>query len=218
MFEFNASDWQSAALILLKLALGAVLGGVIGYERELHGRPAGIRTHMLIVMGAVLFTELSRSFGAGDPSRIAAQIVTGIGFLGAGTIMRMGPEVKGLTSAASIWAAAAIGMAISAGGPFLIVAIGATALALVTLEVVDHVERRVTPDTRARALRVEIRGPDSIAEVFTAIERAGGIVQRVSTVSPSDPNLLHLDVAGHKSHVLVAVSSLPGVRSAVWLD
>lgn len=218
MFEFSASDWQAAALILLKLALGAVLGGVIGYERELHGRPAGIRTHMLIVMGAVLFTELSRSFGQGDPSRIAAQIVTGIGFLGAGTIMRMGPEVKGLTSAASIWAAAAIGMAISAGGPFLIVAVGATALALVTLEVVDHVERRVTPDTRARALRVEIRGPDSIADVFTAIERAGGIVQRVSTVSPSDPNLLHLDVAGHKSHVLVAVSSLPGVRSAVWLD
>jgi putative Mg2+ transporter-C (MgtC) family protein len=130
----------------------------------------------------------------------------------------MGPEVKGLTSAASIWAAAAIGMAISAAGPFLIVAVGATALALVTLEVVDHVERRVTPDTRARALRVEIRGPDSIADVFTAIERAGGIVQRVSTVSPSDPNLLHLDVAGHKSHVLVAVSSLPGVRSAVWLD
>jgi putative Mg2+ transporter-C (MgtC) family protein len=218
LFEFSASDWQAAALILLKLALGAVLGGVIGYERELHGRPAGIRTHMLIVMGAVLFTELSRSFGQGDPSRIAAQIVTGIGFLGAGTIMRMGPEVKGLTSAASIWAAAAIGMAISAGGPFLIVAVGATALALVTLEVVDHVERRVTPDTRARALRVEIRGPDSIADVFTAIERAGGIVQRVSTVSPSDPNLLHLDVAGHKSHVLVAVSSLPGVRSAVWLD
>lgn len=218
MFEFSASDWQAAATILLKLGIGAVLGGVIGYERELHGRPAGLRTHMLIVMGAVLFTELSQSFSAGDPGRVAAQIVTGIGFLGAGTIMRMGPEVKGLTSAASIWAAAAIGMAVSAGGAFLIVAVGATAFALLTLEVVDNIERRVAPDFRPRALRVEIQGPDAIPALFAAIERAGGVVQRVSTVSPSDPNLLHLDLAGEKSKLLIAVSSLPGVRSANWLD
>src|SRR5215216_7346754 len=95
----------------------AVLGGAIGAERELNDQPAGLRTHMLLTIGACLFTLISAyGFGGGtDPSRIAAQIVTGIGFLGGGAIVRYGLTVKGVTTAASIWATASVGVAIGAG-------------------------------------------------------------------------------------------------------
>ncbi len=96
--------------ILARLLLAALLGAFIGLERELRGYPAGIRTIALVTMGACLFTDVSQLVGAGD--RIAAQIVTGIGFIGAGLIFREGEGVKGITTAATIWAAAAIGMAI----------------------------------------------------------------------------------------------------------
>jgi putative Mg2+ transporter-C (MgtC) family protein len=103
--------------LLVRLLLAAVLGGAIGAERELNDQPAGLRTHMLLTIGACLFTLISAyGFGRGtDPSRIAAQIVTGIGFLGGGAIVRHGLTVKGVTTAASIWATASVGVAIGAG-------------------------------------------------------------------------------------------------------
>jgi len=103
--------------LLTRLLLAAVLGGAIGAERELNDQPAGLRTHMLLTIGACLFTLIS-AYGFGgrtDPSRIAAQIVTGIGFLGGGAIVRHGLTVKGVTTAASIWATASVGVAIGAG-------------------------------------------------------------------------------------------------------
>ena len=105
--------------LLGRLLLAAVLGGAIGAERELNDQAAGLRTHMLLTIGACLFTLVSAyGFGGGvgtDPSRLAAQIVTGIGFLGGGAIVRHGLTVKGLTTAASIWATASVGVAIGAG-------------------------------------------------------------------------------------------------------
>jgi putative Mg2+ transporter-C (MgtC) family protein len=105
--------------LLARLLLAAVLGGAIGAERELNDQPAGLRTHMLLTIGACLFTLISAyGFGGGlrtDPSRIAAQVVTGIGFLGGGAIVRHGLTVKGLTTAASIWATASVGVAVGAG-------------------------------------------------------------------------------------------------------
>ena len=103
--------------LLGRLLLAAVLGGAIGAERELNDQAAGLRTHMLLTIGACLFTLISAyGFGRGtDPSRIAAQIVTGIGFLGGGAIVRHGLTVKGLTTAASIWATASVGVAVGAG-------------------------------------------------------------------------------------------------------
>ena len=105
--------------LLGRLLLAAVLGGAIGAERELNDQAAGLRTHMLLTIGACLFTLVSAyGFGQGagtDPSRLAAQIVTGIGFLGGGAIVRHGLTVKGLTTAASIWATASVGVAIGAG-------------------------------------------------------------------------------------------------------
>ena len=100
----------------LRLLLAAILGGLIGFQRERRHRPAGLRTHMLISTGAALFTAISVfGFPTADPSRIAAGIVTGIGFLGAGTILQRSSVVEGLTTAASIWAIAAVGMAAGAG-------------------------------------------------------------------------------------------------------
>ena len=119
--------------LLARLLLAAVLGGAIGAERELNDQPAGLRTHMLLTIGACLFTLISAyGFGGGtDPSRIAAQIVTGIGFLGGGAIVRHGLTVKGVTTAASIWATASVGVAIGAGSYLL--GIGGAVLVVGTL-------------------------------------------------------------------------------------
>jgi putative Mg2+ transporter-C (MgtC) family protein len=120
--------------LLGRLLLAAVLGGVIGAERELNDQAAGLRTHMLLTIGACLFTLVSAyGFGAGprDPSRLAAQVVTGIGFLGGGAIVRHGLTVKGLTTAASIWATAAVGVAVGAGQ--YVLGVGGAVLVSVTL-------------------------------------------------------------------------------------
>lgn len=132
--------------LLFRLLLAAVLGAAIGFEREIKGKEAGLRTHILICMGACLFTEMSVALAgpeasAADRTRIAAQIVTGIGFLGAGSILRTGNQVRGLTTAATIWVVAAIGIAIGAGE--YVAAVGTTALVLVTLVPLRWWERRV---------------------------------------------------------------------------
>ena len=108
---------RTELIMLGRLVLAVVLAGLVGYEREQADKPAGFRTHILVGMGAALFTVVSiYGFGgASDPARVAAQIVTGIGFLGAGTIFRSEGLVLGLTTAASIWAVAAIGMAVAVG-------------------------------------------------------------------------------------------------------
>jgi putative Mg2+ transporter-C (MgtC) family protein len=127
--------------LLLRLSLGVVLGGAIGFERELQRKAAGLRTNILICVGAVLFTELSMamSSASGDPARIAAQIVTGVGFLGAGTIIQGRGIVTGLTTAATMWLVAAIGMAIGFGA--LLEATGATLLVLLVLSLLRPIER-----------------------------------------------------------------------------
>jgi putative Mg2+ transporter-C (MgtC) family protein len=119
--------------LLARLLLAAVLGSAIGAERELNDQPAGLRTHMLLTIGACLFTLISAyGFGRGtDPSRIAAQIVTGIGFLGGGAIVRHGLTVKGVTTAASIWATASVGVAVGAGS--YVLAVGGAVLVVGTL-------------------------------------------------------------------------------------
>jgi putative Mg2+ transporter-C (MgtC) family protein len=118
----------------LRLVLAATLGAMIGLEREIHDHPAGMRTHLLVAMGSAAFTVLSISaFPApgADPARVAAQIVTGIGFLGAGAILKEGLSIHGLTTAASLWVAAALGMAAGAGA--WVMALAITVITLVSL-------------------------------------------------------------------------------------
>lgn len=126
--------------MVLRLLLAAVLGAIVGYQREKSHKPAGLRTHTLIALGAALFTLVSE-FGieAADPSRIASGIVTGIGFLGAGAIMHRTRVVEGLTTAASIWITAGIGLAAGAG--MYIIAPAATLLVFAVLLLPHTVER-----------------------------------------------------------------------------
>ncbi len=143
--------------LLGRLCLSAVLAAAIGLERELHGKEAGLRTTILICLGATLFTDLSRSLaGPGaDPTRIASTIVTGIGFLGAGTILRHGGRIQGLTTAATIWVVAAVGIAVG-GGQYL-AAIGTTVLVLLVLVPLRGWEMRM--ERRRQAQRVADGGP-----------------------------------------------------------
>ena len=125
---------------LNRLLVAAVLGAVLGLEREYRRKPAGLRTNILIAIGSALFTIVSIALGnaAGSPDRVAAQIVTGIGFLGGGAILRSGMDVHGMTTAAAIWVNAAIGMAAGAGE--LGLATATTTLTLVVLVVLPPIE------------------------------------------------------------------------------
>ena len=130
MFEglYGAFDWTLGLQIGTKILLALVLGGLIGWERERRKMPAGVRTFILVSVGSCMFTILSSvGFSGGDPARVAAQIVTGIGFLGAGVMIQRKGTIHGLTSAAGIWSMAAVGMAVGTGNYFLAV-FGAVAI------------------------------------------------------------------------------------------
>jgi putative Mg2+ transporter-C (MgtC) family protein len=129
----------------LPLLLAVVLGGLIGLEREIHGHPAGMRTHIIVCVGSTLITLVSTSIGdvngaKGDPARLAAQIVSGIGFLGAGAILREGASIRGLTTAASVWTTAGIGIALGADAFYGQLAVIATAIVLFTLWILNFAE------------------------------------------------------------------------------
>ena len=140
----------------LRLVVALVLGSFIGVERELQNMPAGFRTHALVSLGSALFTVISAEAFTGpgsDPTRIAAQVVSGIGFLGGGAILHYGGTVRGLTTAASLWSVAAVGMAAGAG-LYVMAAVG-TVLVVTALEVFQRVERLTKrwldiPDRRVR--------------------------------------------------------------------
>src|SRR5712691_3147168 len=128
--------------LLLRVLVGTALGAVIGYERHIHGRPAGLRTHLIVALASATFMVVSTNFVyfqhygredliAVDPSRIAASVVTGVGFLGGGAILRTGINVQGLTTAAGLWLVAAIGL--SAGAGMYVVSAFATVLGVVAL-------------------------------------------------------------------------------------
>src|SRR4051812_44253434 len=173
--------WAEA---LLRLSLAAALGGAVGFERELREREAGLRTHMLVAVGSALFTIVSaygfhefltsgQSVVRADPTRIAAQIVTGIGFLGAGAIIRQGLSVRGLTTAATLWVVAAIGMASGAG--YYSAAFITTAVVILSLWPLRIAAYRVLSRFRAEEgrLLVELHAGESPAPLIDALEGLG---------------------------------------------
>ena len=161
---------------LLRLGLALLLSLPIGWEREAGQKPAGLRTHLLVGLGCCLFVLISlvvaeRSAGRGDPGRIAAQVVTGIGFLGGGAILRAGGAIRGLTTAASIWVVAAIGMASGAG--YYIGAVLCSLLAFAVLAGLDRWERRIITSRSRTVLRIRVRGEGAglrAQEAITALE------------------------------------------------
>ena len=142
-----------------RLLLAVLLGGFIGYEREHTNRPAGFRTHILVCAGAALVMATSEymvgrySISAVDPARLGAQVISGIGFLGAGTIIRDGVNVRGLTTAASLWAVSCVGIAVGCG--FYLGAVIATILIFITLITLKKAERRFSRRNRFRTIIIE---------------------------------------------------------------
>src|SRR5438067_8848540 len=145
------TQWE----IIARVALAALLGGLIGLEREYRGYPAGVRTMALVCMGSAIFADMSRRYGGDD--RIAAQIVSGIGFLGAGLIFREGYSVKGVTTAATIWTVAAIGIAVGAEG--YIIAIFGSLFTVILLEL-SRFTKNLRPDVRAGRENGPLYGAD----------------------------------------------------------
>jgi putative Mg2+ transporter-C (MgtC) family protein len=213
--------------VLLRIFVAAALGGAIGLERELRERQAGLRTHLVVSVGSALFTLVSaygfHSFdGKVDPTRIAAQIVSGIGFLGAGAIIRQGLSVRGLTTAASLWLVAAIGMASGAG--YWDGALIATLGALLTLGPLRVVAFRML--SRYRPVRdrllVEIPAGGSPGPIIDAIERAGGRVVSLDVTQEGERRSVAADVELRAGTAPVAVVSgvadVEGVLEVQWTD
>jgi putative Mg2+ transporter-C (MgtC) family protein len=216
--------------VLLRLALAAVLGAAIGIERELREREAGLRTHLLVCVGSALFTIVSaygfRGFlehgGAvvrADPTRIAAQIVTGIGFLGAGAIIRQGLSVRGLTTAATLWVVAAIGLASGAG--YYSAAAITTVLVILSLWplrlLVHGMVVRFRPERERLLVDLERGRPPGV--VLDAVEGAGAHVESLALADEEDRRSLALDVdfpPKTREAVLAAVSDLEGVKAVQW--
>jgi uncharacterized membrane protein YhiD involved in acid resistance len=204
----------------LRMLIATGLGGLIGLQRELSGKPAGLRTNMLICMGAALVTyvslELPSRLGVGDPARIAAQIVTGIGFLGAGTIMRSRHAVHGLTSAATIWVVAAVGLAVGAG--FERQAALAALLILVALAGLGKVEARLLgQNTMSASILVDDPATDPVA----LLARLGIKRQLTRSWSHLTNGRARLSVAwrgteGETARLVAAAAATPGVSVESW--
>jgi putative Mg2+ transporter-C (MgtC) family protein len=213
--------WPS---VLLRLFVAAALGGAIGLERELRERQAGLRTHLVVCVGAALFTLVGAYAFTGpntDPSRIAAQIVTGIGFLGAGAIIRQGLSVRGLTTAATLWLVAAIGMAAGAG--YWAGAVIATAGALVTLGPLRVIAFRILSRYHQALDRliVEIPTGASPVPVIEAIERHGGRLVSLEVAQEGDRRSLAADIelaVGAAPAIVAAVAEVDGVLEVRWMD
>jgi putative Mg2+ transporter-C (MgtC) family protein len=165
--------------IIIRLLLAVVLSGVIGYERENTNRPAGFRTHILVCTGAALVMVTSEylvhrySISAVDPARLGAQVISGIGFLGAGTIIRDGFNVRGLTTAASLWAVSCVGIAVGSG--FYGGAVAATIFIFLTLITLKKAERRFSRRNRYRTFIVESENMNGLVGQVTGLMENRGI-------------------------------------------
>jgi putative Mg2+ transporter-C (MgtC) family protein len=218
--EIPSLDWLDA---FFRLAAAAALGGVIGLERELDEKAAGLRTHMLVSLGSALFTMVGAYgfhdflVGGGaivraDPSRIAAQIVTGIGFLGAGVIFRQGFTIRGLTTAASLWVVAAVGMAAGAG--FWKGAVIGTAVGIASLRPLEWLKEKAIPQRAAARLSIELTESGSAGRVLEALERAGDLL-----ALSRDGRRLEIEVRmdfQQRTRALEEIAGLDDVREARW--
>jgi putative Mg2+ transporter-C (MgtC) family protein len=211
--------------LLARLGAAAGLGAAIGFERELRDREAGLRTHVLVSVGSALFTIIS-AYGfhdfivnggpviRADPTRIAAQIVTGIGFLGAGAIIREGLSVRGLTTAATLWGVAAIGMASGAG--YYSAAVFGTAIVILALWPLRALAFRVLERARPEEQRIVVGLTGATSELLAELERRGAHVTHFETAAESDRNVVTLEL-DHVSEELAAhLADLDYVVGVRW--
>ena len=174
--------------LIMKLITAFLIGGLIGLERELHFRPAGLRTHMLVILGSTLIMHLNlilnMKYGY-DPARMTAQVISGIGFLGAGTILREGSSITGLTTAASLWTAAAIGIAIGMGE--YTAAFSVTLFVLLILLAVSIVDEKLkVKKKRMESMHLTLRDGFTFEDLKKVIEESGIDARYVEFVSYID--------------------------------
>jgi putative Mg2+ transporter-C (MgtC) family protein len=203
--------------LLVQLVLATLLGGAIGIERELKGKPAGLRTNILICIAAVLFTSLSIRLAqsGGDPGRLAAQILTGVGFIGAGTILHTRGAVTGLTSAATIWVVTAIGIAL--GSRAYVEALGATVLVMLVLAGLGRFEDFLARQSTTTRLIVHARPHPTAVQDLEALVRRTGLEVVDTTARQENVDLVvELKLQGFKrlhEEVMVAILHHPLVRT-----
>lgn len=185
--------------LMLQLGLATLLGGAIGLERELGGKPAGLRTNILICIGSVLYTHLSIAMAGSnvDPTRVAGQIVTGVGFIGAGTILHARGAVVGLTSAATIWVVAAIGVALGSG--FYLEGVGTSVVVLAVLAGLGRMEKLVQRQSMRSTISVHAKPGPTVLEDLEAVVRRGGIeVVGVASRQENVDLVIDFDIRGSK--------------------
>jgi putative Mg2+ transporter-C (MgtC) family protein len=185
--------------LMLQAGLATLLGGAIGLERELGGKPAGLRTNILICIGSVLYTHLSIAMvGPGaDPTRVAGQIVTGVGFIGAGTILHARGAIVGLTSAATIWVVAAIGVALGSG--YYLEGIASTLVVLLVLAGLGRVEKLVERHLTRATISIHARpGPTVLEDLEGLVRRAGLEILAVSSRQENVDLVIDFDMRGSK--------------------
>ena len=216
--------------VILRLGVAAVLTGAIGAERELRERAAGLRTHLLVGVGAALFTLVSAYAWSDfvvdgqlrpDPTRIAAQVVTGIGFLGAGAILRQGMSVRGLTTAAGLWVSAAIGMACAAG--FWVAALATTVIVMIGLGPFRGVERWINRrGTNIGILEVHLTEAASVGPVVDLLERWSATINGIEFDRSDDRRTVRVEVELPASvkppQALQEVVALAEVDGVHWRD
>jgi putative Mg2+ transporter-C (MgtC) family protein len=211
--------------IILRLCLAALLGGFIGLERESHRRPAGLRTHILVCLGSALVMLISvYAFSSPnrDPARLAAQVVSGIGFLGAGTIMREGSTIKGLTTAASLWVVSGIGLA--AGSGFYLAAAFATGLVVVILGFMESLEPKLLTAT-SMELRITMDDrPGAVGRLGTLLGNLSVNISAVELEESQDKTQaiailrLSLPPSLQRMQLLDQLSGLEGINKVQVMD
>lgn len=212
---------------MVRILLSLILGAAVGIERKTKGQMAGLRTFSLISMGACIAMMLSiyvcqetSGLQRADPSRIAAQVISGIGFLGAGTIIQMKGSVRGLTTAAGIWIIATVGMAVGCG--LYLIAVVATAMVLIVLTLLEQLERRVNVGNESRTIRMKVKGiVDSIKPYQDVLEQYGIHLSKVYVEYDYDEQTTRLNLVvliREHSDFIDVFDSLHTIRPTVTIS
>ena len=211
----------SEVQIILRLLAAAGFGAIIGLERERDNQPAGLRTHMILVIGSTLAMCLSINLAAsgdGDPARLAAQVISGIGFLGAGAILRYGFNVKGLTTATTLWSMAIVGLAVGYG--YYLIGLVTTILMLLTLTLINILEKKFIRTSVARTFIVQaLDRPGIVKDIRKVITRLSEKIITFTIQKNIKSKRLRISIAAHvkvgekMENLTEAISAIDGVRA-----
>lgn len=220
---FSGTSPVEMVTLVIRLFLAGVLGAFIGLERETHGRPAGLRTHTLVSLGSCLVMLISiygfKETANSDPARLAAQVVSGIGFLGAGTILREGATVRGLTTAASLWVVAGIGLAV--GNGFYLGAIITTIFSIITLVFLENIEKKYFSTEGIIVEGVMEDRPGQLVSFCKVFADYGLDIKNINLEINEEKKqvVISLQLKGqtiNREEILKDLSTLPGLTKINW--